>query len=960
MKTNRASFQSRSGQTLVSVLVAAAVGAIVLGFLTDTLVQQGIGQKFITQKIEINDLTNTLSTVLAKTNVCSCQLSDTVNNPNAAADIALLKFNSTVTDGTQSFPVRKIMSGCQNDPNTPFAIAETGQKLPGVSSLVVNEIRFVNLRPVGAVNEWLGQWQISFTIGGGSVVRSVKPILISQKITIDTTSPNSATSAAIVNCIGMSTGTGTENFLSKWSATPGVLEDSLVFQRFPTGNIGIGTTTPNEKLEITGNQRIGQAPSALTTIQGAHTAAVTTITVSSTAGYPTSGTLLIKGEAISYTGKTLNTFTGATRGVLGTTATTFSFPEPVNNYLSTIQATATEPKMVVTGSGNTGIATTFPSFALSVGDGAANDGSIMAQGYGTVGIHGQTLGVSGAGRRMFWYPKLAAFRTGGVDGTQWDDANIGRYSFAAGSDNVASGLRSVAMGQNTTASGQDSTAMGNGTVASGGFSTALGNGSIASGNNSVAMVSSANASGSSSVAIGAVAQATNQHSFAIGYNNIASGEYATALGVYTTAESYSQTTVGRFNMPTGTETVGSWNEQDPIFVVGNGWNSGTNRSNAMMILKNGRVGIGTSAPDGPLDVLGPKAITNFSSDPFVRFKNSNNADTSHTSMVFDTSNLIASTGFGFRVNGANKWDVMVHNDFNFRDSQNANASSLYLKTGGNVGIGNTNPGSLLTVGSSTTRGTVSIFGTGPLNPGALTFSDPSVGGRNFTIYNGISAPGSLFIFDQTAAATRLVVSPAGNIGIGPNTAPSYRLDVEGDINSTTCFRLGGTAVSGACTSDARLKEDIQDFDQGLKELLGIQLHTFRFNGLGEMPKTGEVAVGAIAQEVEKTNPELVKTRMVQMHPEDQTKTPIKTVDYSKFTYMLINAVKELFNKFLGLEKNDVDQNRSITFVKENMAIKTETDERLKRLESENEKLKQENAAIKFWICGKEANLKFCK
>ena len=38
----------------------------------------------------------------------------------------------------------------------------------------------------------------------------------------------------------------------------------------------------------------------------------------------------------------------------------------------------------------------------------------------------------GAGTRMMWYPKKAAFRAGKVDATQWSDANIGNDSVAMG------------------------------------------------------------------------------------------------------------------------------------------------------------------------------------------------------------------------------------------------------------------------------------------------------------------------------------------------------------------------------------------------------------------------------------------------------------------------------------------------------------------------------------------------
>ena len=63
-----------------------------------------------------------------------------------------------------------------------------------------------------------------------------------------------------------------------------------------------------------------------------------------------------------------------------------------------------------------------------------------------------TIPATGAGVRMMWYPAKAAFRAGFVDGTQWDDANIGQYSVAMGYGTTASCLRCMAMGFNTTAS----------------------------------------------------------------------------------------------------------------------------------------------------------------------------------------------------------------------------------------------------------------------------------------------------------------------------------------------------------------------------------------------------------------------------------------------------------------------------------------------------------------------------
>ena len=82
--------------------------------------------------------------------------------------------------------------------------------------------------------------------------------------------------------------------------------------------------------------------------------------------------------------------------------------------------------------------------------------------------------VEGAGTRMLWFPEKAAFRAGYINGTQWDDANIGLYSVAMGQSVRASGDNAVALGVRSTAAngssfavGEDNTATGYGSVAMG-------------------------------------------------------------------------------------------------------------------------------------------------------------------------------------------------------------------------------------------------------------------------------------------------------------------------------------------------------------------------------------------------------------------------------------------------------------------------------------------------------------
>ena len=103
---------------------------------------------------------------------------------------------------------------------------------------------------------------------------------------------------------------------------------------------------------------------------------------------------------------------------------------------------------------------------------------------------------------------------------------------SASSVNGATGTFSVAFGSNTQASGHSSFVAGRDTVASAQSSIALGDGSQATGLSSIAMGSGSIASQTSSIAIGANNQANGAVSFAFGSHNIANGWGEVVLGAY--------------------------------------------------------------------------------------------------------------------------------------------------------------------------------------------------------------------------------------------------------------------------------------------------------------------------------------------------------------------------------------------------------------------------------------------
>ena len=165
----------------------------------------------------------------------------------------------------------------------------------------------------------------------------------------------------------------------------------------------------------------------------------------------------------------------------------------------------------VTGGGN---GNSFENISVSdtayVGEIEAYD--IMMK--GTFGS-GPALDASGAGTRCFFYPAKAAFRCGLASGTEWDDANIGGYSFAVGRTTTASQSYAFASGINTIASNLRAHAEGNATEASGSNSHAEGADTLASGLNS-------HAEGNGTTA--------GNTAHAQGHDTIASGIYSHAGG----------------------------------------------------------------------------------------------------------------------------------------------------------------------------------------------------------------------------------------------------------------------------------------------------------------------------------------------------------------------------------------------------------------------------------------------
>ncbi len=181
-------------------------------------------------------------------------------------------------------------------------------------------------------------------------------------------------------------------------------------------------------------------------------------------------------------------------------------------------------KMRITSAGKIGVGIAAPVASVHI---VGNDGFISQGTFGT----GTTMN-PGAGTYMFWYPKKSAFRAGTVSATQWNDANVGNYSFATGYGTIARGIGSVAFGQTSATLVTDS------------FAVAMGYNCLTQGKFAVAMGNNAEAFAAYSVALGRNSYTTGIGSTSIGYHNQALAPYAAAFGYYTVADGAYSVTMG--------------------------------------------------------------------------------------------------------------------------------------------------------------------------------------------------------------------------------------------------------------------------------------------------------------------------------------------------------------------------------------------------------------------------------
>jgi hypothetical protein len=503
--------------------------------------------------------------------------------------------------------------------------------------------------------------------------------------------------------------------------------------------------------------------------------------------------------------------------------------------------------LTVLANGNTGLGTPEPLARLHVADSA-----VVFTGPVTTPVS-TTFDppISGQGTRMMWYPQKAAFRAGWVVNNYWDKDSIGRFSFAANYNTKAKGLASTGLGFYTSALGNESTSMGNFTFAYG------------------------------------------EASLSTGYNNFAFGGASTVMGSNNFANSNNSLVIGTFN---------DFSSTDRLFEIGNG-TAENSRSNALTVLTNGNVGIGTTTPHSPLsfrNTTGSK-ISLFSTSATAEYglgvqaallqiysdaASANIAFGYGTSTSFTERAHIINDGYdGMLVNGRLNlrngtsdpaggagiwlWNPLNTATMGFMGVQNSSNIGFYggptawgftyNTLNGKVGINNNNPDAPLAFSASLEK-KITLY------PGGTGDVGMSVAGGDYRLYSDYSGGKISFGFDDftNGFTSRAYVPGSG----------ATAMVVQGNllVNSTTY------------TSDARFKKNVEPLFQSLEKILKLKGVAYEMK-TAEFPErnfNSSVQIGLIAQEVEHIVPEVVSTAT----------DGYKSVDYAKLVPLLIEGMKE--------------------------------------------------------------------
>ncbi len=314
----------------------------------------------------------------------------------------------------------------------------------------------------------------------------------------------------------------------------------------------------------------------------------------------------------------------------------------------------------------------------------------------------------------------------------------------------------------------------------------------------------------------------------------------------------------------------------------------TNAAEWMRILSTGNVGIGTAAPNAQLEVMAGSAGRILFTDNTASAQNVDSPTLTFTGMA-----TAPNSGWNIqaRVTGAYSQRDLIFSG-HYGSDYFTQLERMRINYFGEVGIGTASPSAFL-----------HIYPTVILTPDACSFkSSINFNGTTMNNWYGcyvVTPSGSGAITHKYALVTE---ANAGNVGIG-TTAPSQKLDVNGNVNVTGNFFATGTVdntLHSFGPSDSKLKQNVNYTYNGMDILRQLKPITFNFKTT-QYPRLNlpeGLQYGVIAQEFGQVLPNLFKSDSLPpvldsvgnvVYPGIE----FKLVSYEGLVPILLKGIKEL-------------------------------------------------------------------
>lgn len=417
----------------------------------------------------------------------------------------------------------------------------------------------------------------------------------------------------------------------------------------------------------------------------------------------------------------------------------------------------------------------------------------------------------------------------------------------------------------------------------GAFSTALGDRTEASGNFSLAGGYNSKASGYASFAFGYETEATN---------------YAYSFGYYTKSRGYDSFVIGLYNDISNPENSNS--PADRIFQIGNG-STTINRKNALTVLRNGRIGVGTTSPNSKLHVYNGSSGVSFSANSSAIFENSSSHYLTLATPEASESGILFSKSTSGDASGGIIYGV--NNDLYLRT--NGNINRMTIGSTGKVGIGVPNPIKTLDVQSASTDTELQLTSTGN-RYSTLSLKSETAGGAEIILKKGTDT------WALYNSGSSLNLNYDGNIAFG--SVPALNIVVSSEpVSSFKYYTIKpayndytqlGTSINRFreiwstnalnTSSDRRLKKDISALKYGLEAVMKLQAVSYHW----KKSIDSKLHLGFIAQDVEKIVPEIVsKSNISDAEFEKSEKkgeivTDTYGIEYTGLIPVLVKAIQE--------------------------------------------------------------------